>query len=350
MKPNDYPATGVCALVGSDLFLKHEVRKALVSSILGGAADGFGVEVLEGREADLRDVLDALRERSLFGSAQQVVVVEDADAFVKRYREKLEEIVDTIPSGSVLLLEVSTWPGNTRLAKAVSKSGLTVTCSVPEKGREVTEFIKSLKDWMIHLARKEHGIKLDRTATDVLLDLLPSEPGILCQEIARLALLAEDQKPIDAALVREHVGGWRVRKTWDMIDAAAEGRAAEALHQLDRLLTAGEEPIALMAQMASTLRRFAAAVRNYERAEQHRRPITLRAALEESGMAPFKLKEAEVQLKQIGRARARQLYRWLLAADLDLKGHNSTREPARRVLETLIARISQQAAPERTKV
>ena len=99
--------------------------------------------------------------------------------------------------------------------------------------------------------------------------------------------------------------------------------------------------------MASTLRRFAAAARTYEQAEAQRRPLSLRAALEESGMMAFKLGTAENQLKQIGRPRAKQLYRWLLAADLELKGHNSTKDRARRVLEILIVRLAKQATPTR---
>lgn len=349
MNPGDYPAVGVCAIAGNDLFLKHEVRLALVDSILGDGADRFGVEILEGRIAEFRDVRDALRERSLFGSSQQVVVVEDADPFVKQYREQLEAVVETIPVGSVFILEVTSWPENTKLAKAVAKHGLTISCTTPEKPAQLAAHNKLLKDWLIQLAVQEHDVKLERSAADVLLELLPNEPGILCQEIARLALLVEEQSPIDAALVREHVGGWRVRKTWDMIDAVADGRADDALNQLDRLLSAGEDAHAVMPQMASTLRKFAAAARSYERAEQARRPMSLRAALEQSGIPQFKLKEAEGQLKQIGRPRAKQLYRWLLAADLELKGYNSTKDRARRVLETLIMRLSHQAAPARTQ-
>jgi DNA polymerase-3 subunit delta len=97
--------------------------------------------------------------------------------------------------------------------------------------------------------------------------------------------------------------------------------------------------------MASTLRRFAAAARIYEQAEQSRRTMSLRHALEQSGMPVFKMSTAENQLKQIGRPRAKQLYRWLLAADLELKGHNSTKDRARRVLETLIVRLAKEATP-----
>ena len=347
LSPGDYKPVGVCAVVGDDAFIKHEVRRALTHTILGNGTDSLGAEVLEGKTTELRDVLDALSERSLFGGDERVVVIEDADPFVKLYREQLEAIVEKPPAGTVLILEVTSWPGNTRLAKAVAASGLTISCSIPEKGPELTAFTKLLKDWLIHVAKRDHQVELKRPAVDLLLESLPSEPGILFQEIARLALLSDNQSVIDADLVREHVGGWRVRKTWDMIDAAADGNAADALKQLDRLIGAGEEAHALLPQMASTLRRFAAAARAYEQAEAQRRPISLRAALEESGMMAFKLGVAENQLKQIGRPRAKQIYHWLLAADLALKGHNSTKERARRVLETLIIRLAKQVAPNR---
>jgi DNA polymerase-3 subunit delta len=346
MSPSDYRPQGVVVLSGDDAFLKHEARMALVGSVLGSERD-FGADVLEGKIAELRDVLDSLSERSLFGGDDRLVIIEDADAFVKNYREPLEAIVEKPSGGSILVLEVTSWPSNTRLAKAVATKGMTISCGVPEKGAELTAFTKLLKDWLIRVAKRDHQTELKRPAVDLLVELLPLEPGILFQEVARLAMLTETQATIDADLVRENVGGWRVRKTWDMIDAAADGNAAEALSQLDRLLAAGEEPHALLPQMASTLRRFASAARIYEQAEQSRRTTSLRYALEQSGMPVFKMGAAENQLKQIGRPRAKQLYRWLLAADLELKGHNSTKDRARRVLETLIVRLSKEATPKR---
>ena len=341
-KPHVSP---VCCICGDDPFLRHEVRRKLVHDTYDADEDGLASHTLDGRNIELRDVIDSLSERSLFGSGKRVVVVEEADAFVKSYRENLEAYVENPVRYSLLVLEVKTWLGNTRLAKAVSRHGLTIRCQVPQQGRELTTFIKELKDWLIYLARDQYQIELKRPAVDLLLDLIPTEVGILCQEVAKLSLLVNDKRGIDVALVRDHVGGWRARKTWDMIDAAAEGRAADALNQLDRLLTAGEEPHALLPQMASTFRRFAAAVRVVERGEHDRQNISLRSALEQSGVPPFKLSDAEKQLRQIGRLRAQQLYRWLLAADLELKGHNASGDRARRVLETLIVRLAKDAKP-----
>jgi DNA polymerase-3 subunit delta len=344
LSPEQLQPRGMCVIAGDDAFLRHEVRVKLIQTILGEQAE-LGAEHFEGRSAEWRDVLDSLRERSLFGGDERVVVIEDADPFVKLHREQLEDLVEQL-SGAVLILEVSTFPSNTRLAKAVAQHGLTISCSVPQQGAELTEFTKLTKEWLIATAKSDQRIELKKNAADLLVELLPLEPGILYQEVARLAMLA-DKNSIDADLVRENVGGWRVRKTWDMIDEAADGNAAEALNQLDRLLSAGEDPFALLPQMASTLRKFAAAARTYEQAEQMRRRTSLYESLQQSGMPPFKIKAAENQLKQIGRPRAKQIYHWLLAADLGLKGHNSAKDRARRVLETLIVRLSKQAAPKR---
>src|SRR5206468_1089180 len=100
-----------------------------------------------------------------------------------------------------------------------------------------------------------------------LLELVPPELGILVQEIAKLALVVGPQRVIDVKLVRENVGGWRTRATWDMIDAAADGSASKALAQLERLIASGEKPQGLLPQMAASLRRFATALQLIEAAE-----------------------------------------------------------------------------------
>jgi hypothetical protein len=65
-----------------------------------------------------------------------------------------------------------------------------------------------------------------------------------------------------------------------------------------------------------------------------------------AGVLPFKLGDAERQLRQIGRPRARQLYRWLLSSDLQIKDYNSSKPSARRVIELLILKLSKQASPD----
>lgn len=330
-------------LAGDEPFLKREVLQSVRGRLSGD--DDLACTVFAGRECDWRDVSDSLTSVSLFGGAS-AAVVEDADTFVTRYRPQLEDYAAKEKHPGTLVLDVKSWPGNTRVAKAHAGKGALIKCQVPDKGAELTAFQRSAKKWLSHRAEHTHGASIDAGALDALFDLLPLSLGVMDQEVSKLALLASQTKRIDAALVREHVGGWRTRKTWDMIDAIADGDARGAIEQLDRLLRAGEQPIGLMAQVGSSLRKFSAAACLIEQAEANGRRTSLRDALERAGIMRFKLGDAERQLKQIGRARAAQLDQWLLDADLALKGHNSTAGRARTELERLIVRLSK-AADER---
>ncbi len=339
--PKNYPPAAVCAVYGDDAYLKMEVMAALRKAALGGNDGEFGATIFNGPDVQLRDVRDALASRSLFGDGRRLVIVEEADSFVSEHRAELEEYVAR-PASGVLVLEVKTWPANTRLAKAVAATGLAIDCAAPKE--------RHIKPWLTQRAKAIHNVRLDSAAADALLELVPPELGILVQEIAKLALVAGPEQVIDPQLVRENVGGWRTRAAWDMIDAAAEGRAAGALAQLGRLIASGEKPHGLLPQMASSLRRFATAIELFEIAEAEGRRLPPREALAQAGVLPFKLGDAERQLRQIGRQRAKQITRWLLAADLAMKGHNSADERARIELERLIIRLSagaQVASPSR---
>jgi DNA polymerase-3 subunit delta len=280
----------------------------------------------------MRDVLDALATVTLFGDGRRMLVIDDADSFVSQFRGELEAYVARPVRAAVLVLDVKTWPSNTRLAKAIAADGLAIDCAAPKE--------RQLKSWLVSRAKAAHQVRLEAAAADALLELVPPELGILVQELDKLALIVDERRVIDVKIVRENVGGWRARTTWEMIDAAADGRTAFALAQLDRLISAGEKPHGLLPQLASSFRRFAMAAQLVESAEVDRRRLPLRDALAQAGVLPFKLSDAERQLRQIGRQRAKQITRWLLAVDLAMKGHNSSDDRARTELERLIVRTA----------
>ena len=137
------------------------------------------------------------------------------------------------------------------------------------------------------------------------------------------------------------------RSIWDLVDAAAEGDAAAALTQLDRLLQSGEHPLALVGSLAWSLRRYAAATRIFPAIRTGGEKIPLREALSQAGVKDWplgNLAAAEKRLIQLGRNRAGKLYRWLLELDLSLKGSHSQDDRARWALEQLLLRMSKAAA------
>ena len=129
--------------------------------------------------------------------------------------------------------------------------------------------------------------------------------------------------------MQEIIGGWRSKSIWDLVDAAAAGEASEALALLDRLLHAGEHPLALVGSLSWSLRRYAAATRLFQQAERAGKRISLRDALTQAGFRdwpPGAVAAGEKRLMQLGRHRAGKLYRWLLELDLSLKGSHSHEE------------------------
>jgi DNA polymerase III subunit delta len=379
----------ICVLFGDEPLLKGESLERLRASVLSGDDAEMSFTALDGNKAELREVLDELATMSMFGGGRRVVAVEEADKFVSEHRQALEDYCDKPRASAVLVLEVDSWAANTRLYKKIAEVGLQINCNLP-KGRFGDVDDDAVLEWLTVRAEKKHQAQLGNGAGEMLLEIVGPELGRLDQELAKLSLLGDEKgsggkaegrrqkadgseppatdngqrttdrpqgtkdkgpgtvRVITRELVEQTVGGWRAKTAWTMIEAALDGNAAEALVQLDRLLLAGEEPIALLAMMSGSLRRLAAATRIVEQAEAERRRISLADALREAGVSPkkFVLDKAERQLRQITRHRGKHIYEWLLESDLALKGTSSSGHRARLVLEELIVRLSRQLAPK----
>jgi DNA polymerase-3 subunit delta len=328
-----HPPRPVVAVYGDESFLHRQSLLKLREVVLGREEGDFSFTAFEGDNTELRDVLDELATVAMFGGVKRLVVVEEADNFVSRYRQQLEDYVFRPSRTGVLVLDLNSLPANTRLYKLISAEGLAIDCSTPAEAR--------LTKWLVDWSKQHHKVQLSAAAADALVDLIGSELGLLDQEVAKLAISLGEEKRITPELVARYVGGWRAKTAWEMLDAALEGRVPEAMQQLDRLLASGEQPVGILGQISASLRRFAAATRLILQSEAAGRRIALSQALEQAGVKPFVLQKAQRQLRRLGRNRGAQLYRWLLEADVDLKGDSAM--PARLILERLVLQL---AAPQ----
>jgi len=327
-EPEKYPPAAVCVLFGDESFLHRQALVCLRAAVLGSEEDDFSLTSFEG-DVPLSDVLDELGTVAMFGG-RRLVVIEGADPFVSKNRAELEDYVKRPAAKSMLVISLKSLPANTRLYKAVASGGLLVDCSAPTAAK--------LARWLSAWAKKMHKVQLPQAAAEMLIEMIGPELGLLDQELAKLAVSAGDQKKLTVELISQSVGGWRAKTTWEMLDAALDGDVRGAMTQLDRLLASGENPIGLLGQISASLRRFAAATRLVLQNESAGRPVALRPALQRAGMRPFLLEKSERRLRRLGRQRGNELYRWLLAADLDLKGASPL--PPRAIIEQLIIHLA----------
>lgn len=344
--PEKYPPAAVIVLMGDESFLRSLVLAKLRERLAAGRDD---VQLTTfGPKTPWRDVSDELSTGSLFGGGgQRLVMLEDADGFVTEHRAKLEDYVAKPKSTAILMLAVDSWPSNTKLYKAIDAHGLQVQCAVPTGARNKDPDVPKISKWLIAWGKSRHNIVLEGAAADELVQIVGPHLGVMDQDLGKLALFVKPGGKVSPTLVKEVVGGWRMRTAWQMLDDVAAGKAAAGLTELDHLLRSGSEPQAIFGQISWSLRRFATATRIYEASERRQARLTLGKALEQAGVRNFPPganERAQEQLKKITRRRAVKLYQWLLEADLSLKGSHSQRDRARLAIEMLFLKLAEQTA------
>ncbi|MEO6435182.1 MAG: DNA polymerase III subunit delta [Tepidisphaeraceae bacterium] len=229
-QPVQAPAAApVYALVGDDSFLQLQ-EMARIAQTIGGDAQRSDYD---GESAQLADVLDDLRSYSMFGGGGKLVIIRNADAFVIRFREPLEDYVAEPSDSGTLVLRLSSLPGNQRIHKLIAKQGRIIPCEPP---KEV-----ALAKWAMDHAKQAHGVMLAPDAAKLLAELVGSDLGRLDTEIAKLAIQADggaDGGKITADTVADNVTFTREREMWDLTNALAVGDATEALRRWRQLIQA----------------------------------------------------------------------------------------------------------------
>ena len=256
------PLKPVHALVGNDLFLQLEKLYELLR------AAGKEVQRLDvdGETAELGDVLDELRSFAMF-SASKFVVVRNADDFIKRYREQLEEYVAKPSAGSVLVLRVSSLPSNQRIYKYIISNGQVHDCEAPKK----------LGEWINSRAKSTHKLTIKPDAAALLLDLIGPDLGRLDNELAKLALQTNGIADVDA--VSNSASFQREQEMFDMTNEVAAGNTAAALRrwrQLCRLDTSAEfRAVTWLGMWLEDVRTFLSSPQSFKNAWKYREKLPL---------------------------------------------------------------------------
>jgi DNA polymerase-3 subunit delta len=308
---------------GDEPFLAGESIKKLSDGLFGDDAESAEVSRFSGSHANLADVLDELRTLPFF-TRHRLVIVDDADPFVTKYRQDLQEYLEQ-PSGSgTLALRVKTWPATTNLAKQVAKIGVPIECTAPGD--------KVLEGFLIEYAEARHGVKLAKDAAHLLIELVGAEPGILVAELDKLDVFVGEARKIGRADVAQMVGAGRVETIWKALDAATLGDGKGAVEHIDNVLGAGEYPPQMLAAMSVSLLKL------HHAGKLRAARLTLEEACKRAGIYPGLVKKAGSQHAHLGPARVDRLPRMLVQADLDIKG-GSALEP-RVVLEMLLVKLA----------
>jgi len=198
-----------CEKLLGQLLQPHQKTTGLFS------ADAAGILVSE--------VLDELRTAP-FLTDKRVVVVKNADDFISNNRTLLEKYFDNpCPTGR-LILTVSSWPSQTKLAKKLSKVGKLISVAEPKPWQ--------LPRLLIEHAKDTHGKKLTKDAAALLVELTGDELTRLYGEIDKLALFADADKTITVDHIESLIGHNRIFGAFAVIDAVIAGKTMQAVARL----------------------------------------------------------------------------------------------------------------------
>lgn len=326
----------VYALVGDEDFLKRHARERIISIALGDEDPEFAVTVYAGDKTEFSTVRNDLETASFF-APYRIVVIENADEFVTENRQALEAYVAKPSSVGVLVLDVDTFPDNTKLAKALPDAAK-IACKAPQAYR-----LHDLQPWCVEWARTSYKKKLTPDAASTLLELVGASMGLLDQELGKLAVTVGDKPEITAEDVDRFVGRSKGAEAFRILDAIGEGSPCRALSILEELFTEGEDPSAIMARLWGSLRQLATIAR-LTKIEK----MPLGSAMDAAGVPKnwdAKRRSIEQQLKRLGYRRLLPLTDWLVELNLGLKGGNAL--PERVQVERLIVMLARPLEAEK---
>lgn len=311
-------------LSGDEDFLKRHVLAQLIPVVIGDADPDYAVTNFSGDKTEFSTVRNELDSVSFF-SERRLVIVDQADPFVTKFRSQLEAFV-TVPSEvGTLVLDVKTFPATTKLAKAVPDAAHIVCKSLGDA---------KLPAWCVSWCQSQYGKKLSSAASQMLVELVGSTMGVLDQELQKLKDYIGERPTIEPKDVEELTGRSRGANVFKILDAIGAGQPATALRILTELFEEGEVPLAILGALGSQLRKLARAARMYKQG------VNLDEALTTAGIAnwPQARTSAQQQMKHLGQNRLDKLYDWLLETDSGIKGGSPL--PDKMQLERLVVRLA----------
>ncbi len=254
------PDWRIVVLNGVEEMLKRKHLETL-RQVMETAHGPFETFLFPGATAPLADVLDELRTYSLMQSFK-IVIVDEADEFLKRYRDAMNRYAESPAEQALLILRCGTWhKGN--FDKAVAKVGAVVSCDPLPTAQ--------LPGWVAQQSLDVHDRKISPAAAKALSQRMGSDLMLLDSELGKLALMVEPGQMIDVAQVEQMVGRSSDEKAWAFKNAVIEalatpggGSAAAMVSKLHELVDlAGESDVPIQFALTDLMRQlyYAAALR-----------------------------------------------------------------------------------------
>ena len=221
--------SGFYVIFGQDPFLVSKECEKLVDAVLGSEDRSMALYEPRANEAQVSDVLDELRTLPFLAS-KRVVLIKDAEPFVKANSDALMSYLDDMSPSGVLILTVGSWDKRIRLHKKFQKTG-----GLIEVGRM---YSNQLPGYITSYAQQTHAIRLDGQTSRFLVELVGDDPGRLCREMDKLAVYVSPKKTVSPQDIESLIGHNRMFDAFGVIDSVSAGQIGPAISKIRNMFAA----------------------------------------------------------------------------------------------------------------
>ncbi|MGB5981019.1 MAG: DNA polymerase III subunit delta [Nonlabens sp.] len=184
-------------LCGQEPYFIDKICDHIESNILDEAEKGFNQMVLYGRDTSMEEILENAKRFPMMAE-YQVIIVKEAQHLVKQL-PKLENYLLQPQNTTLLVLayKYKVPDGRSKVAKLLKKNSVYFE-SKPLYENKVSPFISNLL--------KEKGHNITPEANRMLVDYLGTDLGKINNELSKLTLVHDRQKPITPDVIEENIG------------------------------------------------------------------------------------------------------------------------------------------------
>jgi DNA polymerase-3 subunit delta len=301
-------------LAGSEVLLRDEAFAAIRRAALGEDGGDFDFDRLAGEKTTPGQLQDSVRALPMLAK-RRFVVLREPEARKGGKGEALAEalagvVADVSASDTCTLVVIAEQiDRRSRWVKAFAEPAAFVACDPPKNAKEALGFLRE--------EARAQGVALEPAAAELLAESVGPNLLALRQELTKAVLFAGEGAKVTRAHVQETICAVAEEPIWDLTDAIGDGRTADALGVLSRMLSAGAPPPVLLGALASHFRKLARA----------------RSGQPPAGH-PFMVQKLERQARRYTPGRLVSCLRAIHEVDEVLKGSGSL--PADLALERLV--------------
>lgn len=292
---------------GEEPYFIDTVVRSFENDVLEEDEKAFGQTVVYGKDTTVAEIVSLAQQFPMFGNRNLIIVKEAHDLKLNEEERTILEnyAASPVPSTIVVFAYKKKFPGNTKLAKVLQKSGM-LYYSEPVRDYNVPKWIadhfKTLK------------ILAAPNISHLLAEYLGTDLSRISNELQKLKMLLKDGEILDEKMVERHIGISKEYNIFELQRALATRDAARSMkivHYMGKNMKV--EPLP---KILGSLYTFFSNVIIYQTLAGENQQ-TMAA---EMGVAPFALKDYAAAARLYPYKYATRIISFLRETDLKSKG------------------------------